>query len=153
MHAKALRCQKVREPAAHLAAAPDHQGALAAALRLSGNPRLFLGGERGLDQLAQQRFRQIRRDPETRRGAAAAQDHLPLARKVPGRTAGGALDRRDLLGKRLASGDDLHEFTVECGERDSQFVEIHGGRIPPGRGLPILLLAAPRNRKHAAPPR
>ena len=99
---KSLRGQEIREPAAHLAVAADHQGALAGALALRRNTRLLLGGERGLDELPQQRFGQIGLDAQPLGAVAAAQNHLPLAREVARGPPGGALDGRHLLARAPA---------------------------------------------------
>ena len=87
--------------------------------------RLFLGGERGLDELPQQRFGQVGRDLEPLCGGARAQDHFAFAGKVPGRLAGGALHFRHLLAQTLAARDQLHEPCVELGQFGSQVIQVH----------------------------
>ena len=56
---KSLGGQKLREPASHLAAAADDQCALARPMTLRRNTRRLLCGERGLDELPQQRLGQV----------------------------------------------------------------------------------------------
>ena len=103
-HPEALRSKEFREPAAHFAVAADDQCLLAAAVPMSGHPRLLLGRQGRLDELPQQRFGKIRLEPQALRDAAAAQDDLPLARKVARGAPAGALDGRDLLAQPLTAG-------------------------------------------------
>ena len=55
---KALRGEELDEPAAHLAGAADHQGAPAGARAAGSDARVFLRGEGGADQQAQQILRE-----------------------------------------------------------------------------------------------
>ena len=104
--------------------------ALAAAVRLRGNPRLLLRRQRGLDQLPQQRFGQIGRDAQPLGRVAAAQDDLPLAPEIARRAPGGALDGRHLLAQRLAARHQFQQLAVEIGQRRSQFIQIHHVKSP-----------------------
>ena len=148
---KPLRGEKVREPAAHLAAAADHQRAFAAALRMGRDARLFLSRERGLDQLPQQRFREIRRHVQAFRGAASAQNNLALAREIARRPARRALGRGDLLAQGAAARDQFDQLAVEFGQRLAQFIQIHANG-PSNLAYPPLLLAARGDRKPTPSP-
>jgi len=122
---KPLRGQKLREPAAHLAPAADDQRALSRALPLRRNTRRLLCGEGGLDELAQQRFRQIGLEAEAFSRRAAAQDHLPLAREIARGASGGTLDRRHLFAQGFSARHQREELAVEVTQRRAQLVQSH----------------------------
>ena len=80
-------------------------------------------------------------------GVAAAQNHLPLARKVAGGSPGGALDGRHLFAERLPASDQIEQLGVELGESGAQFVQIHH-EVQSRMGIsPSLLLAGGGYRK------
>ena len=127
---KSLRGQKFGEPTAHFAVTADHQGALAAAVRLRRHARLFLGGQRGLNELPQQRFGQIRRHPEFRGGRSATQYDFALTAEVAGCPPGGTLDGGHLLAQGLAAGHQFQQPPVELRQSRSQFIQIHRRDTP-----------------------
>ncbi len=104
-HGEALRGQELGEPAANLAGAANHQGALSAAGAARGDAGLLLGSQRGANQYAHDRFSDVRRHAQLRGAGAHCQNHLAFAAVVSGRIAGGALDARDLATGGLSFSD------------------------------------------------
>jgi hypothetical protein len=104
---EALGGEKIHEPPAHLAFTPDDERAPPASLTLCGDPGLFLRDQRGVDEGAQQRFGETRRDPELRALLTSAKNHLAFTAEVARRQIALALDARDLGTQALASGGDL----------------------------------------------
>ena len=122
---ESLGIEELDKPAAHLAAAADHERAPAGALPLRGELRLFLGRERAPDQEPEQIVGERRGKAELFRCGARIQEHVALALEIARRVAGRALDAGDFLGEPLPLGDEREQLAVEPGQPFAQFRKFH----------------------------
>jgi len=123
---ESLGGEKAHEPAAHLAGTTNDQRPASGAGAARDHARLFLRGERGADEQAQQLLGERRRHATLGRRGAHPQDHLALALIVARRPSGGALDARDLLAHGLALGHQRDQLAVELGHSPAQVLQRHG---------------------------
>jgi hypothetical protein len=94
---------------------------------------LFLRGERGLDELLQQRACQRRIEARALGVRRGALQHLALAREVAQQAALRALYAPDLGDQRLPARRQLDQFRIDAVQRTAQFPEIHGRSTFKGR--------------------
>ena len=113
---EALGVEKFGEPAAHLAAAANHQRWLARTLTLCPDPRLFLVRQGRTDQQAQQRLGEVRGDSQCDGEGPGLVQHQFLPGEVPGGAAGGPLEGPDLARQSLPLGHERQDLPVDCGQ-------------------------------------
>ena len=122
---ESLRREELGEPAAHLAAAADHEHAAAVALALGDDPVSFLAGERRPDELRQNYLREIRIDAQFPGLRAGHVEHVLLPRIVAGRRARRQLVSSNLADDALPFGDQFDDLPIDVREFPAQVVEVH----------------------------